>query len=51
MGASLDERSKDHFDTHVRDIFKAAQFPSGSVFDYYYDSKKNHEFINWDTKL
>ena len=52
MGSSLDEKSKDYFDTTVRDTFKAAQYPAGhSVFDFYYDARKNKEFINWETKL
>ena len=52
MGASLDEKSKDYFDTRVRDTFKAAQYPTGhSVFEYFYDARRNHEFVNWETKL
>jgi hypothetical protein len=41
MGGALDERSKDYFDTLVKDSFKSAQFPSAfTVFDYYFDLKK-----------
>jgi dynein heavy chain len=50
MGASLDEKSKDYFDTFVRDNFKSAQFPTQQqVFDYYYDLKKTKSWIHWDT--
>ena len=52
MGSSLDEKSKDHFDTTVRDTFKAAQFPAGAtVFDFFYEQKKAREFLSWETRL
>ena len=52
MGSSLDEKSKDYFDTTVRDTFKAAQFPAGgTVFDFFYEQKKAREFQSWDTRL
>ena len=42
MGGSLDERSKDRFDDVVRDCFKGVQIPpGGSVYDYYFDAKKD----------
>ena len=42
LGGALDEKSKDAFDTVVRDIFKACQYPQGfTVFDYFYDLKKS----------
>ena len=49
MGAALDERSKDYFDTLVKDLFKSAQFPSAfTVFDYYYDLKRSKTWMSWD---
>jgi hypothetical protein len=46
MGGALDERSKDYFDTLVKDNFKGAQFPSQfTVFDYYYDLRKTKQWM------
>lgn len=57
LGGGLDERSKDYFDTVVKDCFKTAQFPNQfTVFDYYYDLKQKDR-VNasawkpWDTKV
>lgn len=52
MGASLDERSKERFDDIVRDCFKNVQIPPGSsVFDYYFDLKKDKSFKPWSMKV
>lgn len=52
MGASLDERSKDYFDSLVKDFYKSAQFPSAfTVFDYYYDLKKSKTWMPWDNQV
>jgi dynein heavy chain len=52
LGASLDERSKDFFDTFIRDNFKSAQIPSGfTSFDYYYDLKKSKQWLPWDNQV
>jgi hypothetical protein len=52
MGAALDERSKDYFDTLVKDFFKGSQFPSAfTVFDYYYDLKKTKTWIPWENQV
>jgi hypothetical protein len=52
MGASLDERSKERFDDTVRDVFKGVQFPPNlSVYDYFFDAKKDKSFKLWATKV
>jgi dynein heavy chain len=52
LGAALDEKSKDQFDTCVRDIFKAVQYPAGQpVFDFFYDMKKGAEWLPWDNRV
>ena len=52
MGASLDDRSKERFDDTVRDNFKGVQIPpSMSVFDYFFDMKKEKAFKPWASKV
>lgn len=53
LGAALEDKSKEFFDTTVRDVFKAVQFPnSGSVFDYWYDIRRDQkQFKHWDIKV
>jgi len=52
MGASLDDRSKERFDDIVRELFKGAQIPqAGSVYDYFYDMKKEKAFKPWASKV
>ena len=52
LGASLDDRSKERFDDTVRDIFKGVQIPpSNSVFDYFYDLKKDKSYKPWTSKV
>lgn len=52
MGASLDDRSKERFDDTVRDIFKSVQIPPNfSVFDYFFDLKKDKSFKPWNTRV
>jgi dynein heavy chain len=52
MGAALDERSKDYFDTFIKDCFKGSQFPSAfTVFDYYYDLKKTKSWMPWENQV
>lgn len=52
MGSALDERSKDYFDTFIKDNFKSAQFPSAfTVFDYYYDLRKSKSWMPWDNQV
>ena len=51
LGAALEEKSKDYFDSTVRDIFKIAAYPSGfTVFDYFYDLKKK-AWIHWEDRV
>ena len=52
MGASLDDNSKERFDDVVRDNFKGAQIPqANTVYDYFYDGKKEKAFKPWSTKV
>lgn len=52
MGASLDERSKERFDDVVRDTFKGVQFPPNfTVYDYFFDGKKDKSFKPWASKV
>jgi hypothetical protein len=52
LGASLDERSKERFDDTVRDTFKGVHIPPNfSVFDYFFDLKKDKSFKPWNTKV
>lgn len=52
LGASLDDRSKERFDDTVRDIMKGVQIPpSNSVFDYFFDCKKDKSFKPWAMKV
>jgi len=42
LGSALSDKSKDYFDTTVKDCFKAAQYPAPcTVFDYFYDIKSH----------
>ena len=57
LGGALDERSKDYFDTVVKDCYKTAQFPNQfTVFDYYYDIRAkdrtgSQAWKPWDVKV
>jgi len=52
MGGSLDFQSKERFDSVVKDQFKSAQYPPAfTVFDYWYDLKKEKIFKPWTTKV
>lgn len=52
MGASLDERSKERFDDLVRDCFKNVPIPPNfTVFDYFFDLKKDKSFKPWTMKV
>lgn len=52
MGASLDDRSKERFDDTVRDIFKGVQIPPNfTIYDYFFDLKKEKAFKPWSTKV
>ena len=52
LGASLDVPSKDKFDTTVKDIFNQVKWPPAySVFDYYFDMKKDKVFKPWTNKV
>lgn len=52
VGAALDERSKEFFDSYIRDCFKAAQFPNAfTTFDYYYDLRKSKSWMPWDNQV
>ena len=52
IGGSLEQKSKEKFDTVVRDQFKSAQIPASfTVFDYWYDLKKEKVFKNWSAKV
>ena len=52
LGSSLSDKSKDYFDSTVRDIFKIAAYPSGgTVFDYFYDLKKGKAWAPWDDRV
>ena len=52
MGASLDDRSKERFDDTVRDAFKGVTIPPNfTVYDYYFDMKKDKSFKPWTFKV
>jgi dynein heavy chain len=52
MGASLDEKSKDFFDSLVKELFKTASFPPAlTVYDYYYDLRKEKSWKEWQTRV
>jgi len=52
MGGALDERSKEYFDSFIKDNFKSAQFPGAfTVFDYYYDLRKSKSWMPWDNQV
>jgi hypothetical protein len=52
MGAALDDRSKERFDDTVRDAFKNVAIPPNfSVFDYFFDIKRDKSFKPWATKV
>jgi len=52
MGASLDDRSKERFDDVVRDAFKNVSIPPNfSVYDYFFDMKRDKSFKPWITKV
>lgn len=52
MGASLDDYSKDRFEDVVREHFKAAGIPSqNSVYDYFFEGKKEKSFKLWSSKV
>lgn len=51
MGSALSDKSKDYFDSTVREQFKAAAYPNGfTVFDYCF-SLKEHSFKPWGEKV
>ena len=51
LGSSLSDKSKDYFDSTVREQFKAAQYPNGfTVFDYFF-SLKEHQFKPWGERV
>ena len=52
MGAALDEKSKDFFDTLVKDLFKTASLPQNlTVYDYFYEMKKERAWKEWQTRV
>jgi len=52
LGGSLDDRGKERFDDVVRDQFKNVQVPPNfTVFDYYFDLKKDKSFKPWAMKV
>jgi dynein heavy chain len=52
LGGSLDTRTKERFDTVVKDQFKAAQYPPAfTVFDYYFDLKRDKLFKPWTNRV
>lgn len=52
LGGSLEQRGKERFDGVVRDQFKSAQIPSSyTVYDYWYDLKKEKVFKPWSQKV
>ena len=51
LGSALSDKSKDYFDSTVRELFKAAAYPPGfTVFDYYF-SLKDHMFRPWSDRV
>jgi len=51
LGSGLSDKSKDYFDSTVREQFKAASYPAGfTVFDYYFNQKE-HCFKPWSEKV
>jgi len=52
IGGSLEQKGKERFDSVVRDQFKSAQIPpSFTVFDYWFDLKKEKVFKSWASKV
>jgi len=52
LGAALDDRSKERFDDTIREVFKGVSIPpGGSVYDYFFDLKKDKSFKMWNTKV
>lgn len=52
IGAGLEQRGKERFDSVVRDQFKSAQIPASfTVFDYYFDLKRDKVFKSWSVKV
>ena len=51
LGSALNDKSKDYFDSTVREQFKACQIPAPfTVFDYFFDLKA-HMFKPWSEKV
>jgi dynein heavy chain len=52
LGGALNEQSKDYFDTVVKDKFKGVSFPPAyTVFDYFYDLRKEKTFKSWESRV
>jgi dynein heavy chain len=52
LGGALNEQCKDYFDTVVKDKFKSVSFPPAyTVFDYFYDLKKEKQFKAWESRV
>lgn len=52
LGAALDERSKEYFDTTVRELFKVGLPQAFTAFDYFFDLKaKDRTFKPWKEKV
>ena len=52
IGAALDERSKEYFDSTVRELFKVGLPQSFTCFDYFFDMKsKERAFKPWKEKV
>jgi hypothetical protein len=52
LGAALDERSKEYFDTTVRELFKVGLPQAFTAFDYFFDMKaKERVFKPWKEKV
>jgi len=52
MGGALDEFGKERLDDITKDVFKSVQMPAANtLFDYFYDSKKDKIFKPWAGKV
>ena len=52
MGSSFNDQGKQRFDDIAREMFKNCQIPpSYTVFDYYYDARREKAFKTWSSKV
>lgn len=52
MGGSLQDFGWERIDDVIKDVFKSVAIPSSNtVFEYYFDSKKDNIFKGWAAKV